>query len=229
METTENPTTEAKKSLPRNYVSIDQWIGKMKLTFGNATLPEIFSVMQTVGYTNERIASLIKKLERLENLQQVRTKEYAEQITESDEFDSKCTELYVQYSTHRKLAKILFKGDTLATKSLRLDQTSKRTYSGWYEEATNFYAQLAASPELLTKAGGVGITTEVVDTQKQALVDLQSLKVSQRKETAEAQQATAARDKAFDELYPLYAEYVKYAKVLLEDNKALVALGIIVK
>jgi len=229
METTENPTTEVKNPLPQNYVSIDQWIGKMRLTFGNATLPEIFTVMQTVGYTNERIAALIKRLERLENLQQVRTKEYAEQITESKEFDSMCTKLYVQYSTHRKLAKILFKGDTLAIKSLRLDEISKRTYSGWYEESGNFYAQLAASPELLTKAQGVGITAEVVSAQKQALIDLQRLKETQRKETAEAQQATAARDKAFDELYPLYVEYVKYAKVLLKDNKALVALGIIVK
>lgn len=229
METTENPTTDVKTSQPNNYVSIDQWIGKMKLTFDNAMLPEIFVPMQTVGYTEPKITALKGKLLQLENLQQTRTKEYAEQYAETDVFDKKCTENYEVYKTHRNLAKVLFKADTMVRSILKLDETSKRTYTGWYQEATNFYNQLAANTELLTKSAEIGLNAAAVTAQKQSLLDLQALKESQQRETAEAQAATAARDKAFDEFYPLYSDYIKYAKILLAGNQMLEALGIIVK
>ena len=38
-----------------------------------------------------------------------------------------------------------------------------------------------------------------------------------------------ARDQTFDELYPLYSEYLQYAKVLMPDNQALEALGVVVR
>jgi len=229
METTENPTTGVKTPQSSYHLTIDEWIGQMKLTFDNAMVPGIYETMQKVGYTEAKINSLKEKLARLENLQQVRTKEYAGQFAESEAFDKMCTENYVLYKTHRDLAKIHFKESTLARASLKLDQPSKRTYSGWYQESTNFYAQLAANPELLAKAQEIGLTAAVVAERKQALLDLQALKESQRRETAEAQAATVARDKAFDELFPLYKDYINYAKVLLANNQALEALGITVK
>ena len=58
---------------------------------------------------------------------------------------------------------------------------------------------------------------------------MQTLKESQRKETAEAQQATENRDRAYDEVLQLHAEYVKYARVLLSDSQALEAIGVRVK
>jgi len=229
METTENPTTGVKTPQPNNYVSIDEWIGRMRLTFDNAMTTGIFEPLLTVGYTEEKITSLKGRLAQLENLQQVRTKMYAGQYAESEAFDKMCTQNYVIYKMHRDLAKIHFKDNTLARASLKLDQPSKRTYSGWYQDSTNFYAQLAANPELLSKAREIGLAADVVAERKQALVDLQSLKESQRKETAEAQAATVARDKAFDELFPLFKDYVNYAKVLLANDQALEALGITVK
>ena len=86
MGTTENPTTEAPKPQQSKYETIDETIVKMKLTFDNATLPEIFAAMVVVGYTEAKIAELQAKLSNLETLQQVQTKEYAEQYSETEEF-----------------------------------------------------------------------------------------------------------------------------------------------
>ncbi len=229
MGTTENPTNEAPKPQPSTYVTTAEWIAKMKLTFGNAMLPEIFEIMKTVGYTEEKINEMISKLTHLEDLQQAQTKEYAEQYAETEKFDAKHAEIDAVFTKDRGLLKIFFKGIVHAQSILKLDEAKPKAFIAWQDMATNFYAQLEAAPELLSKSATIGITSESVTAQKQALKDLQVLKESQRKETAEAQAATDARDRAFDELYPLYSEYIQYAKVLLADNQTLEAIGVKVK
>ncbi|MEI6753010.1 MAG: hypothetical protein WCK78_07565 [Paludibacter sp.] len=229
MGTTENPSTEVPKPQTTTHVSIDEQIGKMKLAFGNARLPEIFEPMKTVGYTEEKIGGLQTELTGLEVKHQACTKEYADQYAETDKFNAKQTEVDAAYTKHRKLAKINFKGNVQARAALKLDETKPRLYASWVQQAANFYAQLASTPDLQTKAATVGITAESVATQKLALADLQALKESQRKETAEAQAATDARDHAFDALYPKYSEYIQYAKIVLPNNQALEAIGVKVK
>ena len=229
METTQNSSTEVTQPRKQVYETIEASIAKMKLTFNNAMLPEIFDVMLTVGYTTEKIELLKADLAQLEVLCQTQTKEAADKYNETDKFNIKKAEVDSIFSTHRGLLRILFKENIHALKALRLDESMPRTYSAWFQMVSNFYSQLAETPGILTKATAVGITDAKVAAQKQALAELQSLKESQSKESAEAQAATDARDKAFDALYPQYTEYIKYAKILLAGNQALEAIGVKVK
>lgn len=229
METTHNPTPEAPKSAKNNYVSIDEMIVRMKLTFGNAKLPTIFPVMETVGYSILRIDDMQSKLTVLESLQQTQTKEYAEQFAESEKYAAKRNEIDVIFTKHRALTKILFKTQTEARAALKLDHAKPLAYADWYQMAVSFYNLLPANAAMLAKAQTIGITADELATQKQALIDLQTLKESQRKETAEAQQASENRDRAYDELLPLHTEYLKYARVLLSDSQALEAIGVRMK
>ena len=84
METTQNPSTEVTQPRKQVYESIDASIAKMKLTFNNAMLPEIFDVMLTVGYTTEKIELLKADLAQLEVLCQTQTKEAADKYNETD-------------------------------------------------------------------------------------------------------------------------------------------------
>jgi hypothetical protein len=229
METGTVPTTEVKKTSKNNYETLDESIAKMKLTFSNASLPEIFAVMVTVGYTAEKIAGLNSELTALETLSQGQIKEYADQSSEQQKFSNKHDQINAVFNKDRALLRILFKGNIHAWVALQLDSENPKAINAWTALLNNFYAQLTKSPELLTEAGGVGITKSAVDAQILALADLEGLKQSLRKETSEAQAATDARDAAFDALYPKYTEYIKYAKVLLPDNQALEAIGVTVK
>ncbi|MFA5045356.1 MAG: hypothetical protein WC542_05450 [Paludibacter sp.] len=47
--------------------------------------------------------------------------------------------------------------------------------------------------------------------------------------TADTRLATEQRIRAFNQLRPLYAEYIKYARILLAGDQALEAIGIVVK
>ena len=186
METTQNPSTEVPQPPKQAYESIEATIAKMKLTFSNALLPEIFAVMVTVGYTTEKIELLKADLAQLEVLCQTQTKEAADKYNETDQFNIKKAEVDSIFSTHRGLLRILFKGNIHALKALRLDESMPRTYSSWFQMVSNFYSQLAETPDILTKATAVGITEAKVAAQKQALAELQSLKESQSKEIGRA-------------------------------------------
>jgi hypothetical protein len=229
MDVTTNPTDGATTTPKRHFDTMDESIVKMKTTFGNASLPEIFAAMVVVGYTAEKIADLKAEVAQLETLSQSQIKEHADQSEEQKLFDAKREEINKPFSTHRALARILFKGDIHARVSLQLDSENPKAYADWVVLVTNFYAQCTGNSALLTKVQGIGITAETAAAQIQGLTDLQSLKEGLRKETAEAQAATDARDRAFDALYPKYSEYIKYAKVLLPDNQLLEAIGVKVK
>lgn len=185
--------------------------------------------METVGYTEEKINEFKAKLTTLENLQQAQTKEYAEQFQETEKFDAKRFAIDAVFTKDPALLKIFLKGNVHSQTILKLDTAKPKAFAAWQDMLVNFYAQLEGNTYLLAKTATVGITSAGVAAQKQALADLQTLKESQRKETAEAQTATDDRDRAFDELYPLYSEYLQYAIVLLADNQALEAIGVKVK
>lgn len=229
METTQNPSAEVPQPKKQAYEPIEATIAKMKLTFSNALLPEIFAVMVTVGYTTEKIELLKADLAQLEVLCQMQTKEAADKFDETDKFKLKKDEVDSVFGFQRGLLRILFKGNVFYLKALRLDESVPKGYSAWFQMVSNFYSQLAETPDILTKATAVGVTEAKVAAQKQAIAEVQSLKESQSKESAEAQAATDARDAAFDALYPQYTDYIKYAKILLAGNQVLEAIGVKVK
>lgn len=226
METTTNQPTEVITTSKRHYDTMDQSIAKMKLAFSNASLPEIFAVLAVVGYTDEKIAGLNADLAKLELLCQGQIKEYADKGDEQKKFSNKRAEVNKLFNQHRDLARILFKNNTHARISLQLDAENPAAYPAWVQLVTNFYSQLASNPGLQSKANIVSITESAVADQIQGLADVQGLKDSLRKETAEAESATELRDTAFDELFAQYVEYIRYAKVLLHDNQMLEAIGV---
>lgn len=229
MGTPENSTSEAPKTSKRHFDTMEESIAKMKLAFGNASLPQIFVVLVTVGYTAEKIAALNTELAQLETLYQAQIKEYGEEDAEQKKVSKKREEINKSFGQHRGLSRILFKDSAPARVTLQLDVEIPKAYPTWIQLVSNFYAQLSVNPDLQLQANTVGITAPVVASQKQAIADMQALKASLLKETGEAQAATDARDMAFDALFQQYTDYIKYAKILLSDNQLLEALGITVK
>jgi len=217
MGTTENSPTEVKKTSKTHYQTLDEKITKMKVTFDNASLPEIFVIMVTIGYNAEKIAGMKTKLEELILLNAKQVKESADQSAAQDEFDKKKAEINNVFNIQRGLLRILFKEDVEARKTLQLDLENPAAYGNWSQLITRFYVQLD-NPDLLAKTSTVGVTAQKVEEQKQALTDLDAIKDRIIKEGGDAIGATSDRDIAFDELYPLYTDYIKYAKLLLPDD-----------
>ena len=228
METTEESAT-IEKVKKNDYESLDQSIVKMKVTFGNALLPEILPFLEQVGYTDTKIIELKDELTHLETLSQNQIKEHADQSEEQEKYNNMREEINSVYMRDRGLLRILFKIDRHSWVALKLDKVTPKAYAAWFEQLSNFYGQLEADTNLITKVETVGITMTGIVAQKNKILSVQELKQSLRKELADAQKATEVRDEAFDNLYHKYSELIQYAKVLLPNDQMLEALGILVR
>lgn len=221
-----NNTNSTSKS---RYVSTNELISKMRIAFSNAKLPNILPKLQNIGYTEEKLNEYLEKLTELEQLSQIQKKEYGEQYAETEKMNKKRTEIDEIYKKHLAFCKILFKENIQAISTLGLNSGRKGAYSAWFQQVNNFYGQLLNNSEFLAKVNTINIQENDLKAQQNALVELSQLKENQLKEAGEAQKATELRDEAFDKIYPLYMEFVSYAKILFQNDQTLEALGIVVK
>lgn len=211
------------------HISAEEWISRMKIAFANAKSEGIFPQLQTLGYTEEKLNGFLEQIATIESLSQQQKSNYAKQYAETEKVDKKRKEIQEVYMRHLGLCRILFKGNVLAGKSLGLVGERKSAYGVWFQQVSSFYSQILATPEFLEKVGTINIKEKDLKDQQDALAELSNLKENQKREMAEAQKATEARDNAFDSLYPHYSELVSYAKILFQNSQALEALGIVVK
>ncbi|WHF51586.1 hypothetical protein QGN23_14355 [Chryseobacterium gotjawalense] len=229
MENLKNTNPPDGKKSRSKYVSAEQLIAKMKVAFTNAKQPEILTELVTVGITETQLDDYLTNIANLEQLSQQQKMEYGEQYAETDKFNLKRDEIDAAFTRHRNLAKIIFKGDRQANTTLGIDAGRKQAYAAWFQQVSNFYAQILANPTFKAKAASVNIDDVAIAAQQTALVEVSALKESQKKELGEAQRATDIRDTALDMLYPKYTQLVAFAKVLFRDDQTLEKLGIIVK
>ena len=230
MENSENLNPKAGKSASRNqYVSAEELIAKMKIAFTNAKEPEILPELETVGITEAMLDSHLAEITNLEELSQIQKREYGEQYAETDRFNLKKAEIDALFTRHRNLAKIAFKGDRQANTTLGIDAGRKQAFAAWFQQVSNFYAQILANPDFKTKAETVNIKEADIIAMQTSLQEVSEIKNSQRKELGEAQRATDTRDAAIDVLYPKYTQLIAFAKVLFPDSQTLEKLGVIVK
>ena len=230
MENIENLNPKSGKTASKNqYISAEELIAKMKIAFTNAKEPEILAELQTVGITEADLDVYLADIANLEVLSQKQRKEYGEQYAETDKFNLKKAEIENIFRRHRNLSKIAFKGDRQAYSTMGMDQLVKRAYPAWYQQISNFYAQILDNADFKAKVATVNIKDADITAQQTALQAISALKESQKKEFGEAQKATEVRDAALDLLYPKYKDLMGYAKVLFEDDQTLEKLGVIVK
>ena len=230
MENSENLNPKAGKSASRNqYVSAEELIAKIKIAFTNAKEPEILPELETVGITEAMLDAHLAEITNLEELSQIQKREYGEQYAETDRFNLKKAEIDALFTRHRNLAKIAFKGDRQANTTLGIDAGRKQAFAAWFQQVSNFYAQILANPDFKTKAETVNIKEADIIAMQTSLQEVSEIKNSQRKELGEAQKATDTRDAAIDVLYPKYTQLIAFAKVLFPDNQTLEKLGVIVK
>ncbi|MBW8361083.1 MAG: hypothetical protein K0M56_02715 [Kaistella sp.] len=230
MENLQNQTPESGNTPKRNqYVSANELITRMKVAFTNAQEPEIQSQLETVGITKAKLEGYLQEIDQLEQLGNEQKQAYGEQYGETDKFNNKLAEIDVLYTRHRNLCKIVMKGDRQAYTTLGIDKGRKRAFAAWYQQVSNFYAQLLANADFKAKAEDVNIHDADITAQQNALQEISTLKQSQKKELGEAQKATDTRDTALDQLYPKYSELTAYAKVLFPKDQTLEKLGIIVR
>ena len=202
-----------------------------RILIWNAEDPAIKVKIDPFGYTSEKINEGKMLFEEVEALAEKQQKEYAEQYIVSTEFIEKKEDAMQTLNKLRKFARLIFRNDNSAFKTLNLDASLPLNFADWLQTARHFYEELQGNNELITALNPLNVTNESVSANLTLLDGLKSLQEQRKRETGDAQEATQERNEKFEQLKEWYTNLRELVKVLFEEENAqyLEKLGILVR
>jgi len=192
--------------------------------------PEILSRVSEFGYNADRMTEGKALQVKAAQLHQKQMTEYGEQYQASSAVKAKWEEAEKPYMVYLETARVPFKREPAIMVKLGLAGDRKTSFSGWLTQARQFYTNALNDSEVLAKLGQFGITEAKLQAGQQLLDELEAANTDQEKEKGEAQQATADRDVALDEMDDWVSDYTAIARIALADKPQLLEkLGIVVR
>ncbi|MEO6831884.1 MAG: hypothetical protein ABI378_06075 [Chitinophagaceae bacterium] len=201
-----------------DYLTIAAFLEKSHTALSNARLPDIAPLMENRGIANSEVMEKLAEVENLRALNEKQKAEYGEQYDATEDYKKAKRAAHEDYMDYLQLARIAFQGNPSATTALGLGGKRAQSQSGYVSQGLLFYNNAMASDTHKVALKKKGISDDDLRAGQQAFRNLQMLTAAQQKETGEAQQATNARDKAYDTLHEWMSDFYKTAKVARRKN-----------
>lgn len=170
------------------------------------------------NYDEARLNEGIALYDKAQELFTKQIKEYSDQFQATDDLDRNLSKANAEYMKHVKIARIALKNDVGAQQALQISGRRNKTYSGWLKQAKSFYANALASEEILSALSKFGITPYKLKEGEQSINVVETILHRQWKAKGEAQNATQARDEAFEALQDWMADFVGISHIALDGN-----------
>jgi hypothetical protein len=192
--------------------------------------PEIQERMSQYGYTPERVAEGLVKLEEVKRLTAFHAEEYSDQYVATDKQNKSWTAIYAKYMITLKVVRVAFHREPGRLQDFYATGRRHRSLSGWLNDARVLYTNLQQTPGALEKMTLYGYTAERLQEEQQQVEEVAQLHSKKLEETGGAQQSTQERDRAFDDLCDWYSDFRSIARIALYDKPQLLeGLGIVKK
>jgi hypothetical protein len=155
---------------------------------------------------------------------------HAAQIQAADDCKTCWAHAAALYMRQLKIARVALQGVPGAARTLAFDGRRKQGMAGWLADARQFYSGLAAQPELAARLGEYGISEAKLAPARAALDALEAADQAHEQARGAAQAALAARRAAFAALHAWMSDFMKIARIALEEQPQLLeALGVRVR
>lgn len=206
-------------------------LDEINVLITNAHDPDLQIELAPVGYgPDDGLAEGQARYQNASALHQKQIVEYQEQYAASQSMQAAWQTARKAYMRNVKLARVVFRDDLQILQELNLLGRRKQSFSGGKTQAEHFYTTALANPDCLTALAKLGITQEKLETDQALLGVVDATRAAQTKEMGEAQEATAARDAALDELEAWVSDFITVARIVFEDNpQALEKMGILAR
>jgi hypothetical protein len=189
---------------------------------------EVQSLLTVFGYDQTAIEAGKSLYDSANQLQQKQLKEYGDQYSATEEFNTKLKAAKTEYVRFVKIARVALKNEPAAYQKLGLSGERKQSYSGWSGQVDQFYTNALADSNILAKLQKFGVTQEKLEAGKLLAEETKAANANQKKEMGEAQQATLSRDNAVDALSSWLSDFIAIARIALEEQpQFLEKLGIL--
>ncbi len=144
--------------------------------------------------------------------------------------DNKFDDLHEIYMKHRSKAKAAFRKDPVILSQLEIDRRIPTKYIKYIEMVRKFYTVLLADETLQQRLLYLKITPEVLTQANNLMSEVEQAQADYIRETGETQQATDAKDDAFEILDEWMYDFKLVARIALADKPQLLeALGFFVR
>jgi hypothetical protein len=191
---------------------------------------EILEKLKSFGYSEERIREGEQLWNKANQLMIVQVNEYGNQYAASSEQEKFLEETHEEYMIIVKVSRVALKNHPDMLARLGITGRRPRSLSGWLRSGRILYTNILETSEAFNAVASFGITTQRLQKGLQNIEKIEDLHVKQLSGKSIAQQATQARDKAFDELCEWYSDFRAIARIALYDNPQLLeAMGIVRK
>ena len=188
----------------------------------------ILDALSVFGYNSKKLKEGMALLEDAEQKHTQQKKEYGEQFNATDELNRAMEALNNTYIGHVMVARVALKDHRGHYQTLQIQGRRKKTYSGWLKQATIYYTNAMNDKGILAELGKFGMTPEILQKGLAAIKDIEKKIAQQKRETGEAQEATAVRDEAFEKIEDWVVDFLAVSRVALkEQSQMLEALGVV--
>ncbi|MEQ8555026.1 MAG: hypothetical protein RIC06_00035 [Cyclobacteriaceae bacterium] len=197
----------------------------MENTLGNKPILDALSVF---GYNSKKIKEGMALLEDAEQKHAQQKKEYGEQFSATDDMTSAMEKLNDTYMGQVMVSRIALKDKRGHYQTLQIQGRRKKTYSGWLKQAAIFYTNALNDKEILAELSKFGMTPVVLEKGLVAIKEIEKKIAQQKRETGEAQEATAVRDEAFEKIEDWVGDFLGVARVALRGQPQMIeSLGVV--
>jgi len=215
------PEQNQPKNVVNNYEDFDTYYDNRQTALVNASDPEVEPLLTAADYPPPIIAAKLTDLDALKKLSDDQKKEYGEQYDATKNFNDLANNLYPAYLKHVQYGKLIFEDDKAAIKVLGLDGKRKRAEMAFCNQALDFYTNGLSNATYKAAINRRGITDAELTAGKTGYTNLKAMIPVKTKETGEAQQATSARDIAWENFDEWFVEFKKYAVLALSSTPQL--------
>jgi len=208
--------------MPAIKTSFADFFAKAAIILTNAQAnPDIAAALDALGYDAAAIQAGQNLLTTAQTLYDAQIKEYGEQHAATQAFLEAFSQADKSYTTIRRLAAVVFKGDAQHQTDLRLSERKPQVFNPWYQQARHFYATLLADAAAQTQLARYKITPASLQAAQSQAEQAMALNSVQEQEKGEAQNTTQHRDEAIEALDDWLSDFKTVAKIALEDTPQL--------
>ncbi len=203
----------------RNHAKIDRFLNRARVAITNARgSSDILAALRAFGYDEARLQTGADLLAAAEALQIAQVRQYGAQYQTTAALRKARQAAVAQYTIHRTLARLVFKGDTEPYKALLLHEKRQRNLSDWLRQAETFYTNALADAGTLATLARYNLTLTDLQAAQATVQGVADLYGERERIRSEAQKATRERDAALEALRAWLSELRVVARIALADD-----------
>ncbi len=201
-----------------------------RLLIFNSRDPQVVISLQVLGLDEAYLSQGETLYNDTIRLMDNQRKEYQEQSQAFDTFYLEKDDAEAAYNRTVKLVKLLSRNDKDLQNRLRLTAGQVSRIEVWIETAIDFYNRVLNEKDFVDSLNRFNLTPERLNEEKEAILQLRTLRNDAIREKGQAQEATRLRNEKLDELDDYCRELKGLAELALEGQPQLLEkLGVFVR